>query len=49
MKCLTRAKEVLDAWGAAYQVLADVFINREEQIYQQKNKLQGGWRGLRHF
>lgn len=27
--------EVLDAWGKAYGVLADVFIQRESQIYQQ--------------
>jgi len=26
--------EVMNAWGEAYQVLADVFINREQQIYQ---------------
>ena len=24
----------MKAWGEAYQVLADVFINREQQIYQ---------------
>lgn len=26
--------EVMTAWNEAYQVLADVFINREQQIYQ---------------
>lgn len=26
--------EIMTAWGEAYQVLAEVFINREQQIYQ---------------
>ncbi len=42
-------QEVLDAWGEAYGVLANVFINREEQIYQEKQSQDGGWRGLRAF
>ena len=42
-------QEVLDAWGEAYGVLANVFINREEQIYAENQKLEGGWRGLREF
>ncbi|QOV29688.1 NO-inducible flavohemoprotein [Vibrio diabolicus] len=42
-------QEVLDAWAEAYGVLANVFIQREEQIYQQNEALEGGWRGLREF
>ncbi|NDK98410.1 NO-inducible flavohemoprotein [Photorhabdus bodei] len=41
--------EILDAWGKAYGVLADVFINREEQIYHSGESTDGGWRGLRPF
>jgi nitric oxide dioxygenase len=26
--------EVITAWGEAYRALADIFINREQQIYQ---------------
>ena len=26
--------EVMTAWGEAYRMLADIFINREQQIYQ---------------
>ncbi|WP_332909417.1 NO-inducible flavohemoprotein [Shimwellia pseudoproteus] len=42
-------QEVLDAWGKAYGVLADVFINREGQIYQQTAEKTGGWTGTRPF
>ncbi len=41
--------EVLNAWGKAYNVLANVFINREEEIYQGGESQEGGWRGLRQF
>ena len=30
-------QEVLDAWGKAYGVLANVFINREAEIYSEKD------------
>ncbi|BCN25294.1 NO-inducible flavohemoprotein [Vibrio alfacsensis] len=42
-------QDVIDAWAEAYGVLANVFIQREEQIYQENEALQGGWRGLREF
>ncbi|AHG19054.1 dihydropteridine reductase [Chania multitudinisentens RB-25] len=42
-------QEVLDAWGKAYGVLADVFIQREGQIYQESEHDDGGWRDLRAF
>lgn len=42
-------QEVLDAWGKAYGVLADVFIQREGQIYQASETADGGWRDLRAF
>ncbi|MEI7375323.1 NO-inducible flavohemoprotein [Dickeya chrysanthemi] len=40
---------VLDAWGKAYNVLADVFIKRESDIYQQSAEQSGGWHGTRPF
>lgn len=39
----------LVAWGEAYGVLADVFINAEEELYQANEDLPGGWRNYRHF
>ena len=41
--------EVLAAWGEAYQQLADLLINAEEQVYQQNEQKTGGWRGERTF
>ena len=42
-------QEVLDAWGKAYGVLAQVFINREAEIYQENAAKTGGWEGTRPF
>ncbi|KAJ5085714.1 hypothetical protein N7532_010485 [Penicillium argentinense] len=41
--------QVLDAWKAAYQQLADIFINFEQGLYQQGVKTPGGWKGWRKF
>ncbi|MCE0489167.1 NO-inducible flavohemoprotein [Pantoea sp. Mb-10] len=41
--------DVLQAWGKAYAVLAEVFIQREAAIYQSSEDKAGGWRGLRDF
>ena len=41
--------EVESAWTAAYGVLANVFINREEQLYSERASTLGGWRGKRAF
>ena len=42
-------QEVEDAWTAAYGQLANIFINREEEIYTNNAKPNGGWRGARAF
>ncbi len=41
--------EVLQAWGRAYQQLADVLIGAEGAIYEEKAQAHGGWRGTREF
>lgn len=41
--------EVLSAWGAAYQQLADILIGAEEQMYAATAAATGGWRGARTF
>lgn len=41
--------EVLQAWGNAYQQLADILIGAEGAIYDEKAEAVGGWRGAREF
>jgi nitric oxide dioxygenase len=39
----------LDAWKAAYEQLADVFIGFERNLYDQSAAKPGGWKGWRQF
>jgi nitric oxide dioxygenase len=59
-KCLLRAisevlgndvatPEVMSAWSAAYNQLAEILIGAETVIYDQKEQAPGGWRGARDF
>jgi nitric oxide dioxygenase len=41
--------EIEGAWTVAYQALAAIFINREGELYQQREALIGGWKGGRKF
>ena len=45
----TATDEVLAAWGAAYQQLADILIAAEAQAYDANAAAEGGWRGERAF
>ncbi|RMZ74936.1 hypothetical protein DV737_g5601, partial [Chaetothyriales sp. CBS 132003] len=40
---------IIDAWAAAYQQLADIFINFERDLYAQAEATPGGWIGWRKF
>ncbi|KEA62579.1 Flavohemoprotein (Hemoglobin-like protein) (Flavohemoglobin) (Nitric oxide dioxygenase) [Marinobacterium lacunae] len=40
---------VLNAWGEAYQQLADILITAEEGVYRTNEAKTGGWRGEREF
>lgn len=40
---------VIDAWGAAYQQLADLLIGAEAAVYDKLAAAPGGWRGARQF
>jgi nitric oxide dioxygenase len=41
--------EVISAWGEAYGFLAEIFIQREAEIYQTQLAAEGGWNGYREF
>ncbi|TCF98603.1 nitric oxide dioxygenase [Paraburkholderia strydomiana] len=40
---------VIEAWGAAYQQLADLLVAEESQVYDRLAMAPGGWRGARPF
>lgn len=41
--------DIMQAWEAAYNQLANLLINAEEQVYQANATKEGGWRGTRRF
>lgn len=41
--------EVVNAWAEAYEDLAVIFVNREEELYESKEKSQNGYRGMKEF
>lgn len=41
--------ELLDAWTAAYNQLADIMINLEQGMYDANIQKTGGWNGWREF
>jgi nitric oxide dioxygenase len=55
--CLLRAikevtnapQEVIDAWGEAYGVIADAFIQVEAEMYTEAAEQVGGWKDFRNF
>ncbi|MBO1578350.1 NO-inducible flavohemoprotein [Bacillus sp. XF8] len=42
-------EEVLNAWGEAYGVIADVFISVEAEMYEEAAEKEGGWKDFRNF
>jgi nitric oxide dioxygenase len=41
--------EIIDAWGQAYGVIADVFISIEDDMYNEAANKDGGWKEYRKF
>lgn len=41
--------EIIEAWGQAYRVIADVFIEIEREMYEETYAQDGGWKGFRDF
>ncbi|GAE25589.1 flavohemoprotein [Halalkalibacter wakoensis JCM 9140] len=41
--------EIIEAWGDAYGVIADVFISVEKEMYQVAASKTGGWDDFREF
>lgn len=41
--------DIIDAWGKAYGVIADVFIQVEKEMYEETVSQSGGWNDFRDF
>lgn len=41
--------EIMDAWADAYEVIADVFIRVENELYKVTTAQPGGWAGFKDF
>ncbi|MCA1011817.1 NO-inducible flavohemoprotein [Halobacillus halophilus] len=41
--------EIIQSWGEAYGVIADVFIQVEDRMYKDVRQQTGGWTGFRDF
>ncbi|WP_100398837.1 NO-inducible flavohemoprotein [Bacillus sp. FJAT-44742] len=41
--------DIINAWGEAYGVIADVFIQVEKEMYEEAEQARGGWKGFRPF
>ncbi|MBA2875808.1 NO-inducible flavohemoprotein [Thermaerobacillus caldiproteolyticus] len=41
--------DIIEAWKEAYEVIADVFIQIEEQMYNEAATKRGGWKDFRKF
>ncbi|WHY74145.1 NO-inducible flavohemoprotein [Fictibacillus enclensis] len=41
--------EIIEAWGKAYGVIADAFIDVEREMYEEAEQQPGGWEGFRDF
>ncbi|MBP2240044.1 nitric oxide dioxygenase [Cytobacillus eiseniae] len=42
-------EEIVDAWGKAYGVIAEAFINVENDLYENAESKEGGWKDFRSF
>ncbi|BCU82749.1 flavohemoprotein [Polycladomyces abyssicola] len=42
-------EEIIQAWEKAYQYIADIFIEIEQELYDQARAQEGGWEGFREF
>ncbi|SFB11248.1 nitric oxide dioxygenase [Lentibacillus halodurans] len=43
------ADEIIDAWRAAYDYIANIFIELEQKKYEEIEQRKGGWQGFRNF